>query len=362
VPQQLSGPPPSPPNNSVFPRVKWVLSLGEHSTVAGHGQLALHKGLEARCTDFALHIFQVMAGHTLAKDYSVMGTLGEGAWGKVKVALHLMTQTLVAIKILERDPIADICNMISSETELLKDLHHPHTVQLLQVIETKRKTYLVMECAARVFLLKCVTKSGHLEGEEAWTLFRELTLAIKYIHSHNITHRDITAENILLDWEGHIKLSDFSLGKRFASGKRSRASVARLNTVLGDTQYEGLPTDIWSLGVLLFLLVTGHLPFSETERSKRKSLILSSNCCIPHHLSPELKDLLNRIMTVDPTKRPSIMEVMAHPWLHHEEDTLISSAEILRELRLYGTQQVGAPARKLGRRKEGKEQYGAPEQ
>ncbi|OBS83387.1 hypothetical protein A6R68_22623 [Neotoma lepida] len=209
---------------------------------------------------------------TLAKDYYVMGILGEGTWGKVKVALHLMTQTLVAIKILERNPITELFNVISTETELLKDLHHPHIVQLLQVIETKRKTYLVMECAARGSLLKRVTKCGHLEEEEARTLFRELTLAIKYIHSHNIAHRDIKAENILLDWEGHIKLIDFGLGKRFASGEKVKGFCGTIEycapEVLGDTQYEGLPTDIWSLGVLLFLLVTGHFPFSETEHSK----------------------------------------------------------------------------------------------
>ncbi|OBS59853.1 hypothetical protein A6R68_09021 [Neotoma lepida] len=129
-----------------------------------------------------------------------------------------MTQTLVAIKILKRGTGTE--HLISSEIELLKDLHHPHIVQLLQVIETKQKTYLVMEYAARGSLLKCVTMCGYLEEEEARILFRELTLAIKYIHSHNIAHRDIKAENILLDWEGHIKLSDFGLGKRFDSGEK----------------------------------------------------------------------------------------------------------------------------------------------
>ncbi|KAL1785722.1 sperm motility kinase X-like isoform X2 [Sigmodon hispidus] len=271
--------------------------------------------------------------HILDKDYYVIGTLGKGSLGKVKLALHLMTQTLVAIKILKRGTSTD--PLISSETELLKALQHPHITQLLQVIQTKHKIYLVMECASRGPLLKQITKCGHLEEEEARTLFRELTLAIKYIHSHNIAHRDIKPENILVDSEGHIKLSDFGLGKRFASGEKAKGFWGTMEycapEVFGHTQYDGLPTDIWSLGVVLYLLVTGYLPFRETEHSKMKSLILSRNCCIPHHLSPELQDLLNQLMTVDPTKRPSIMEVMAHPWLHHEEDTLISSAEIPKE-------------------------------
>ncbi|XP_013210628.1 LOW QUALITY PROTEIN: sperm motility kinase X-like [Microtus ochrogaster] len=198
-------------------------------------------------------------GHTLAKDYYVMGTLGEGSLGKVKVALHLVTQTLVAIKILKKGTSTE--PLINCEIELLKTLQHPHIVQLLQVIETKQKTYLVMEYAARGSLLKRVTECGHLEEDEARTLFRELTLAIKYIHSHNIAHRDIKSENILLDWEGHIKLSDFGLGKRFASGEKVKGFWGTTEycapEVFGLTEYEGLPTDIWSLGVVLYLLVTG---------------------------------------------------------------------------------------------------------
>lgn len=272
-------------------------------------------------------------GHTLAKDYYVMGTLGEGSLGKVKVALHLVTQTLVAIKILKKGTSTE--PLINCEIELLKTLQHPTIIQLFQVIETKQKTYLVMEYAARGSLLKRVTECGHLEEDEARTLFRELTLAIKYIHSHNIAHRDIKSENILLDCEGHIKLSDFGLGKRFASGEKVKGFWGTTEycapEVFGLTEYEGLPTDIWSLGVVLYLLVTGYLPFRDTELSKIKAQILSRNCWIPHHLSPELQDLLNQLMTVDPTQRPLIVEVMAHPWLRHEKDSLISLTEIPKE-------------------------------
>ncbi|CAH6787738.1 AABR07054286.1 [Phodopus roborovskii] len=272
-------------------------------------------------------------GHTLAKDYYVMGTLGEGSLGKVKVAIHLVTQTLVAIKILKKGTSTE--PLISCEVELLKTIQHPHIVQLLQVIETKQKTYLVMECATRGSLFKRVTQYGHLDEEEARTLFRELTSAIKYIHSHNIAHRDIKPENILLDSEGHIKLSDFGLGKIFTSGEKARGFWGTAEycapEVFGYTEYEGLPTDIWSLGVVLYFLVTGYLPFREAGHSEIKSQILARNCWIPPHLSPELQDLLNQLMTVDPTQRPCIVEITAHPWLGHEEDSLISLTEIPRE-------------------------------
>ncbi|XP_055458632.1 LOW QUALITY PROTEIN: sperm motility kinase-like [Psammomys obesus] len=195
--------------------------------------------------------------HTLAKDYLVLGTTGEGSFGQVKVALHRVTNTMVAIKILERDLGMDY--MISSEINLLKSLHYPHVIQLLQVIKTRHVTYLVMEYASQGPLKKTVTKCGHLKEEEARTLFRELTSAIKYIHSRNIAHRDIKPDNILVDWKGHVKLSDFRLGRRLVPGEKVRGFWGTRDycapEVFGQTDYEGLPPDIWSLGVVLYFLV-----------------------------------------------------------------------------------------------------------
>ncbi|XP_031229557.1 LOW QUALITY PROTEIN: sperm motility kinase X-like [Mastomys coucha] len=197
-----------------------------------------------------------MKGNTLAKDYYMLGTLDEGSFAKVKVAIHLTTQTMVAIKILKRGTNTDF--LVISEIEIMKSLYHRHIIQLLQVFETKHKTYLVMEYASRGSLLRYIKKCGHLGEEEASTIFTELSLAVNYIHSQNIVHRDIKAENILLDWEGHVKLTDFGLGKRLASGEKFKGFCGTAQycapEVFDHTQYDGLPTDIWSLGVVLYYL------------------------------------------------------------------------------------------------------------
>eukprot|EP00073_Rattus_norvegicus_P045587 XP_017447735.1 PREDICTED: sperm motility kinase X-like isoform X1 [Rattus norvegicus] len=271
-------------------------------------------------------------GNTLIEDYYILGTLGQGSFAQVKVALHLMTQTLVAIKILKRGTRKDF--LVISEIDLMTSLYHNHIIRLLQVIDTKHKTFLVMEYAAQGSLRKLVNKRGPLDEEEARSIFRELCLAVNYIHSQNIAHRDIKAENVLLDWEGHVKLSDFGLSKRLTSGEKAKGFCGTAQycapEVFGHTQYDMLPADIWSMGILLYYLVIGNLPFKGTVHSKIKYQILSRSWWIPYHLSPQLQNLLRRLMTIEPTMRPSITEILAHPWLRHDQETLSSSGEIPR--------------------------------
>lgn len=271
-------------------------------------------------------------GNTLTQDYYILGTIGEGSFAQVKAGLHRMTQTLVAIKILKRGTRKDF--LVISEIDLMTSLYHNHIIRLLQVVDTKHKTFLVMEYAAKGSLRKLVNKHGPLDEEEARSIFRELCLAVNYIHSQNIAHRDIKAENVLLDWEGHVKLSDFGLSKRLASGGKAKGFCGTAQycapEVFGHTQYDMLPTDIWSMGILLYYLVIGNLPFRGTVRSKIKYQILSQSWSIPHHLSPQLQNLLRRLMTVEPTMRPSTTEILAYPWLCHDQETLSSSGEIPR--------------------------------
>jgi len=271
-------------------------------------------------------------GNILAQNYYILGTLDEGSFAQVKVGLHLTTKTLVAIKILKRGTRIDF--LVISEIDLMTSLYHNHIISLLQIIDTERKTFLVMEYAAQGSLRKLVNKRGHLDEEEARSIFRELCLAVNYIHSQNIAHRDIKAENVLLDWEGHVKLSDFGLSKRLTSGEKAKGFCGTAQycapEVFGHTQYDMLPADIWSMGILLYYLVLGNLPFRETVHSKIKYQILSRSCWIPYHLSPQLRNLLKRLMTIDPTMRPSTTEILAHPWLCHDQEILISLGEIPR--------------------------------
>ncbi|XP_052037669.1 sperm motility kinase X-like [Apodemus sylvaticus] len=272
-------------------------------------------------------------GNPLAHHYYILGTLDQGSFAQIKVAVHLMTQTMVAIKILKRGTSIDF--LVKSEIDIMKCLHHSNIIQLFQVIEARYKTYLVMEYASRGSLRKHISKCGRLDEEEARSIFRELSLAVHYIHSQNIAHRDIKAENILLDREGHVKLIDFGLSKRLAAGEKCKGFCGTVQycapEVLDQKEYNVLATDIWSMGIVLYYLVVGHLPFTETVLSELKYEILYRSCWIPYRLSPEIQDLLKRLMAKDPTMRPSINEILTHPWLCHGQDKLRSSEEIPRD-------------------------------
>ena len=260
----------------------------------------------------------------LTQDYNILCTLDSGSFAQVKLALHVMTQTLVAIKVLERGTNTDF--EIISEIDLMKSFYHRNIIQLLQIVDTRYTTYIVMEYASRGSLQEHINKYGRLDEKEARSIIRELCLAVDYMHSQNIAHRDIKAKNILLDSEGHVKLTDFGLSIRLAAGEKLKGFCGTPRycapELFGHMEYEVLPTDIWSIGVVLYYLVIGQLPFRARMTCRLKYEILSWSGWIPYQLSPDLEDLLKRLMTMDPTMRPPIKEILAHPWLHHDQNAL----------------------------------------
>lgn len=301
----------------------FLLAVAPGDSDQEKGSVMMSRELESSCHE----------GNPLAQHYYILGTLDQGSFAQVKVAVHLMTQTMVAIKILKRGTSIDF--LVNSEIDIMKCLQHSNIIQLFQVIETRYKTYLVMEYASRGSLRKHLSKYGRLDEEEACSIFRELSLAVHYLHSQNIAHRDIKAENILLDREGHVKLIDFGLSKRLAAGEKCKGFCGTVQycapEVLAKNGYDVLKTDVWSLGIVLYYLVVGHLPFTETVLSELKYEILYKSCWIPYQLSPELQDLMKKLTTKDPTMRPSINEILSHPWLCHDQDTLRSSEQIPRD-------------------------------
>lgn len=265
--------------------------------------------------------------NTLAQGYYILGAIDKGSFGEVKVGLHIMTEMMVAIKILKRGTNTD--TLVISEVDIVKRLRHSNIIQLFQVIETRHTTYIVMEYAAGGSLEKHISIYGLLDEDEARSVFMELSLAINYIHSQNIAHRDIKAENVLLDWEGHVKLADFGLSKKMVPGMKWKGFCGTAQycapEVFGSEAYDVFPCDIWSTGVLVYYLLMGHFPYEVTIFSEIKHKSLPWSCWIPYTVSPELQDLLYRLMTIDPTMRPSSQELLEHPWLCHDPDTLRSS-------------------------------------
>ncbi|XP_052021535.1 putative sperm motility kinase W [Apodemus sylvaticus] len=253
----------------------------------------------------------------LASQYRVLSHLGEGSVGTVKLACHLKTNALVAIKTIE------ITNknivVILSERAVLERLNHPHVIRLFQVLITTGHINFVLEYAAGGTLFDFIKENGPLHEEEAKEVFGQIVAAIKYCHNLGIAHRDIKAKNILRDEDGNVKLTDFGLAIKCRPGSLLNVRCGTRGfyapEVVLREPYDGKKTDVWSLGVLLFYITTGYYPFTGNNVKETEKNIATGTYHIPSYFSGHLENLIHQIFTVAPERRPSIEDIEEHPWV-----------------------------------------------
>ncbi|XP_076728364.1 LOW QUALITY PROTEIN: sperm motility kinase Z-like [Callospermophilus lateralis] len=251
--------------------------------------------------------------------YQLLKTIGHGGFGQVKLARHLLTGAEVAVKILPKE--GQVFPVLS-EPDIMMTLSHPHVIQLFQVIETGQNAYLVMEYASGGQLSHHI-QAGGMQEEEARRLFRQIARAVDYCHKKGVVHRDLKVENIMLDARGNIKLIDFGLNARFIVGlklNRFWGTLAYLAPEIALRQeYEGPPVDIWSLGVILYFMLTGKCPFMGNHHKHLLKLIVRGRYQIPHHVPTYAQNLICKLLTVNPKQRPTVQQILQHPWLRQSE-------------------------------------------
>lgn len=247
-------------------------------------------------------------------NYTLQRPIGEGTFGKVRLGLHRLTNTRVAIKQIPKAHSASLTREIHHH----RRLHHPHVMQLYEVIATEQYIWMVSELCAGGELYDYLVENEVLAEPEARRIFGQLCLAVAYVHSKGIVHRDLKLENILLDERCNVKLGDFGFTREF---ERKRLMETFCGTtgyaapeMLAGKKYTGEEVDIWSLGVILYALLCGALPFDDDDESVMKEKILRGDYEIPDCLSEEARDLVTAVLQQDPTKRPSIRSILAHPW------------------------------------------------
>ena len=254
-------------------------------------------------------------------NFKIEKTIGEGTFGKVKIGIHIPTGEKVAIKILEKDKIQDNEDLerITREIKYLKILKHPNIIQIFQIIEDKKNYYLIMEFAKCGELFTHIVNNKRLSETEAAIFYTQLIKGLSFIHKHNIVHRDIKPENLLLKENNILTIIDFGLSNQYQPGGLlltpcGSPCYAAPEMILG-RYYSGLMVDIWSSGIVLYAMVCGYLPFEDKNNDKLYKKILSGHFEIPDRLSSNCKDLITKILKVNPKKRIKLEEIMKHPFL-----------------------------------------------
>ncbi|XP_066226172.1 serine/threonine-protein kinase SIK1 [Saccopteryx leptura] len=252
--------------------------------------------------------------------YDIERTLGKGNFAVVKLARHRVTKTQVAIKIIDKTRL-DSSNLekIYREVQIMKLLNHPHIIKLYQVMETKDMLYIVTEFAKNGEMFDYLTSNGHLSENEARKKFWQILSAVEYCHNHHIVHRDLKTENLLLDGNMDIKLADFGFGNFYKSGEPLSTWCGSppyaAPEVFEGKEYEGPQLDIWSLGVVLYVLVCGSLPFDGPSLPALRQRVLEGRFRIPFFMSRDCETLIRRMLVVDPAKRISIAQIRQHRWM-----------------------------------------------
>lgn len=256
--------------------------------------------------------------------YDIRNILAQGGFAQVYIAVHKKTGTHVAIKQIPKQKFNDEneAERIKSEIRIHSNINHPFIVEVYEVIETEKFAYIVMELAKNGSLTNYLSANGHVIEREACRIFAQIVVAIRYLHTKcRIAHRDIKLDNILVDSHNNIRLSDFGLSRAFSSDKLFETLCGSLcyaaPEIMSGRKYD-FSADIWALGVCLYALVTGKMPFYDMNITKLGMKIVYTEPDFPSDLSDNLSDLLSKLLAKDPKDRLTIEEIYQHPWLTHE--------------------------------------------
>ncbi|KAN0065466.1 hypothetical protein ACQY0O_001302 [Thecaphora frezii] len=292
-------------------------------------------------------------------NYLLLQTLGEGEFGKVKLGVHKEWGEEVAVKLIKREKVPgpngvqlqlDTTNRdpakmskVEREIQVLKDVRHPNIVRLYEVIESDRYIGIVLEYASGGELFDHILAHKYLKEEHACRLFAQLISGVSYLHRKKIVHRDLKLENLLLDRNRNVIITDFGFANNFEDRRDDLMATscgspcyAAPELVVQDGLYAGSAVDVWSCGVILYAMLAGYLPFDDDPANPDGDninllykYIMATPLSFPDYISAEPRDLLSRMLVPDPLKRADLNQVMSHSWLSAYRDLFRFSVEDL---------------------------------
>ncbi|KAL9585869.1 MAG: hypothetical protein Q9212_001271 [Teloschistes hypoglaucus] len=264
--------------------------------------------------------------------YTLGKTIGAGSMGKVKLAKNLETGEQVAVKIVPRQSTdehhsnrdrerADHSKEIRTarEAAIVTLLNHPYICAMRDVVRTNYHWYMLFEYVNGGQMLDYIISHGKLKEKQARKFGRQIASALDYCHRNSIVHRDLKIENILISKTGDIKIIDFGLSNLFSPKAQLKTFCGSLYfaapELLQARQYTGPEVDVWSFGIVLYVLVCGKVPFDDQSMPQLHAKIKKGVVDYPNWLSHECKHLISRMLVTDPKQRASLAEILNHPWI-----------------------------------------------
>nr|XP_043640071.1 CBL-interacting serine/threonine-protein kinase 1-like [Erigeron canadensis] len=259
--------------------------------------------------------------------YEIGRTLGEGNFGKVKYAKDVQTGHPFAVKILEKTRIKNLnfSDQIKREIATLKILKHPNVVRLHEVLASKTKIYMILEYVNGGELFETIASKGKLPESDGRKLFQQLIDGVSYCHDKGVYHRDLKLENVLVDAKGGIKISDFGLSalpQHLRDDGLLHTTCGSPNYVapeiLNNRGYDGATSDTWSCGVILYVILTGYLPFDDRNLAVLYQKIFKGDVQMPKWLPSGAKNLIKRILDPNPKTRITMAEIKVDEWFNQD--------------------------------------------
>ena len=246
--------------------------------------------------------------------------IGEGAFSVVYLAVHSKTKQKFACKVLTADSLADENLFVHFESEIrvLHQMRNPNIVQFVDILRDSQFYYVFLEYCPNGDVLNFIIQKKFLTEIEAKIMMKQLLNALEYMHSVRVIHRDLKPENLLLDETDMVKVSDFGFARYIPQNclvSTSCGSTAYASPeCLRGGDYNGIKSDMWSVGVILYAMVTGRLPWSEKNEIKMMDQIKGAQYQIPKYLSEDVKRLIRSLINTDPKARPTCSELLQDPW------------------------------------------------
>lgn len=253
--------------------------------------------------------------------YELGRVLGHGSFSKVRLGTDTTNGDVFAVKIIDKAQLAKqrLEEQLKREIAVLKTLRHKHIVSMREVLQTSRHIYIVLELVEGGELFEQIVSERRFPEEKARRYFQQLILAVKYCHTQGIAHRDLKPENLLLDKHGIIKISDFGLANLTNDSGDLMSTVCGTPNyvapeVIRDQGYSGFSADVWSCGIILYVMMSGHQAFDDPNVKALFNKIERGEYQMSRYFTEGAKDLISKILVVDAAKRLTLEEIIQHPW------------------------------------------------